>query len=143
MYYKGYIEKAGTGTGDIVEKCREYGLPKPQFRQDEDFRVVIYRPESQENTSGTKSVTKSVTKSTRTQTILDLCREPQQITDIQKQLNYSDRTYFKKNFIAPLLDAGLLEMTIPDKPTSSQQKYQTTAKGLQFLADSSELKNES
>ena len=46
MYYKGYIEKAGTGTGDIVEKCLSYGLPKPSYQQDEDFRVVIYRPET-------------------------------------------------------------------------------------------------
>lgn len=33
----------------------------------------------------------------------------------------------------PLIDAGLLEMTIPDKPRSSKQRYRTTAAGLMLL----------
>lgn len=43
MYWNGYIEKVGTGTEDIINKCLEYGLKTPQFYQDEDFRVVIWR----------------------------------------------------------------------------------------------------
>lgn len=43
MYWNGYIEKVGTGTEDIVNKCREYGLKSPEFYQEEDFRVVIWR----------------------------------------------------------------------------------------------------
>ena len=139
MYYKGYIEKAGTGTEDIVEKCLAYGLPKPQYQQDEDFRVVIYRPESKETSSGTQLGTQSGTQlgtqSTILKTILDFCRTPQQIADIRKQLNYSDRTKFRRSYIAPLLNEGLLEMTIPEKPNSSKQKYRITQRGLQFLND--------
>lgn len=33
----------------------------------------------------------------------------------------------------PLIDAGLLEMTIPDKPRSSKQRYRTTVAGLMLL----------
>ncbi len=43
MYWKGYIEKVGTGTEDIIRKCRDYGLKTPEFYQEEDFRVVIWR----------------------------------------------------------------------------------------------------
>ncbi|MDE5610430.1 MAG: DUF4062 domain-containing protein [Odoribacter sp.] len=43
MYWKGYIEKVGTGTEDIIEKCRNYGLKTPEFYQEDDFRVVIWR----------------------------------------------------------------------------------------------------
>ena len=63
MYYKGYIEKAGTGTEDIVEKCLSYGLQKPNFQQDEDFRVVIYRPEPIDNDKPLQSGTQSGTQS--------------------------------------------------------------------------------
>ncbi len=30
MYLRGYIEHVGSGTGDIIEKCRESGLRPPQ-----------------------------------------------------------------------------------------------------------------
>lgn len=43
MYWNGYIEKVGTGTEDIINKCREYGLKSPEFYQEEDFKVVIWR----------------------------------------------------------------------------------------------------
>lgn len=43
MYWNGYIEKVGTGTEDIINKCRDYGLKTPEFYQEEDFRVVIWR----------------------------------------------------------------------------------------------------
>ena len=45
MYWNGYIEKVGTGTEDIINKCREYELRTPEFYQEEDFRVVIWRLE--------------------------------------------------------------------------------------------------
>ncbi len=43
MYWNGYIEKVGTGTEDIINKCQSYGLKIPEFYQEEDFRVVIWR----------------------------------------------------------------------------------------------------
>lgn len=43
MYWNGYIEKVGTGTEDIINKCHEYRLKTPEFYQEEDFRVVIWR----------------------------------------------------------------------------------------------------
>ncbi|MDR2849515.1 MAG: Fic family protein [Verrucomicrobiota bacterium] len=47
-------------------------------------------------------------------------------------LQYDFRAY--KRHIAPLLDAGLLEMTVPDKPNSKLQKYRLTAKGRAFAS---------
>ncbi len=46
----------------------------------------------------------------------------------------TNRTKFRDQVVRPLLDAGLLEMTIPDKPRSSRQRYRTTPAGRQ-LAD--------
>ena len=47
MYWNGYIEKVGTGTEDIINKCREYGLKTPEFYQEEDFKVVIWRADNE------------------------------------------------------------------------------------------------
>jgi predicted transcriptional regulator len=46
----------------------------------------------------------------------------------------TDRTKFRNQVLTPLIDAGLVEMTIPDKPRSSKQKYRLTAKGRQVVA---------
>jgi hypothetical protein len=47
----------------------------------------------------------------------------------------SDRTKFQQQVINPLLADGLIEMTIPDKPRSSLQKYRLTEKGSAWLAE--------
>ena len=48
---------------------------------------------------------------------------------LQKLLDISHREYFRSSFLAPALEAGLIEQTIPDKPNSSKQKYRLTMKG--------------
>ena len=42
---------------------------------------------------------------------------------LMEQLSLSHRPTFRKNYLRPALDAGLIEMTIPDKPNSRNQKY--------------------
>ena len=44
-------------------------------------------------------------------------------------LGLENREHFRLTYLQPALAAGLLEMTIPDKPTSKNQKYRATKKG--------------
>ena len=48
-------------------------------------------------------------------------------------MGLADRTKFRRKYIHPLLEAGILEQTIPSKPKSQNQKYCLTAKGLGIL----------
>lgn len=44
LFLANYIDKVGTGTLDVIAKCREAGLPEPEFFQDGDqFAVRIWR----------------------------------------------------------------------------------------------------
>lgn len=43
--------------------------------------------------------------------------------EIMKRLELSHRPTFRKNYLTPALDKGLIERTIPDKPNSKNQKY--------------------
>jgi ATP-dependent DNA helicase RecG len=52
---------------------------------------------------------------------------------LQNAAGLKDREHFRTAYLEPLLDAGLLEMTIPDKPKSSRQRYRTTAAGVGAL----------
>jgi len=57
--------------------------------------------------------------------ILHLCQTPQTITELIKAMGWKNRTKFRNKFLIPLLEKGLLKMSIPEKPQSSKQKYQT------------------
>ena len=44
LFLARYIERAGTGTLDMIARCRETGLPEPEFRQDGgDFVLTVWR----------------------------------------------------------------------------------------------------
>lgn len=49
--------------------------------------------------------------------------------EILHLLGLKDRTNLAKEYVQPALTAGLIEMTIPDKPRSSKQRYRLTDKG--------------
>ena len=66
---------------------------------------------------------------------LNYCIEPKSKNDILNQINLSKQSkYFIIN-IGPAIEAGLLAMTIPDKPNSSKQKYITTEKGKKMISN--------
>jgi ATP-dependent DNA helicase RecG len=62
-------------------------------------------------------------------TILEKCISAQSREEVLKTLKLSNQ---RKNYVEqmlPLVDLGWLTMTIPEKPTSPNQKYLTTLKG--------------
>jgi hypothetical protein len=52
--------------------------------------------------------------------------------EIQSKLNLANRENFRLNYLKPALEQGFIEMTIPDKPNSSLQKYRLTILGKQL-----------
>ena len=56
--------------------------------------------------------------------------------EIMNKLGLTDEKHFRKHYQQTSIKLGLIEMTIPDKPTSSKQKYRLTEKGKQLLAAS-------
>lgn len=55
--------------------------------------------------------------------IIDFCREPKSVMEIMDNFKFKSRTSFKRNFLQKMLAEGTLKMTIPDKPSSKNQKY--------------------
>jgi Fic family protein len=82
-------------------------------------------------TSSTPEVTQEVTPEVRLLSVLagEMTRQ-----QLKEALGLKDDEHFRKAYLLPALDAGLIEMTIPDKPRSSKQKYRLTDKGRQEMA---------
>ena len=57
--------------------------------------------------------------------LLEYCLEPRSTAEMMQYVALKDRKSFREVWLVPLLEAGLLTMTLPDKLSSPKQKYQT------------------
>ena len=65
--------------------------------------------------------------------LLAILTEDMDRLTLQKALGLKAEKNFRLLYLQPALRAGVIEMTIPDKPTSSKQKYRITAHGRKLL----------
>ena len=61
----------------------------------------------------------------RVEEVINYCIEAKGIVVILDHLDLKSRDYVRKNILVPMLEADLLELTIPDKPKSPDQKYRS------------------
>lgn len=57
------------------------------------------------------------------QAILDYCMTPRSREELAEKFDFATPGYFIKMYISPLVGAGKISMTLPDKPKSKFQKY--------------------
>ncbi len=53
---------------------------------------------------------------------------------MQEALDLKGADHFRNAYLLPAIEAGLIEMTLPDKPQSRLQKYRLTASGRHLQA---------
>ena len=58
------------------------------------------------------------------QDLIQFCSVPRSRKEMQEFMGLVGRRNFSEKYIKPLLIAGKIEMTVPDKPNSRNQKYQ-------------------
>ena len=68
--------------------------------------------------------------------LLEFSRKERSIGELMHFLGWQHRTKFRAKFLRPLLEAGWVAMAIPDKLTSSRQRYVITQSGLRMLTQS-------
>ena len=129
-----FIEKAGTGIRRMREDARAHRCPSPAFDDDAFFTVKFRSRAPQATPEVTPHVTPHVTPQVRA--VLTRAEEAAARDDLQHAAGIGDREDFRSRYIAPLLAAGWLVMTIPDKPRSTKQRYRLTDAGRVALADS-------
>ena len=143
----GLCEQAGTGLRMVFDQWRALGHPVPEYENDRSRKAFEIRLPLRQNQVGTRSVpsryqdTGAVTDQATDQVtdqvkrLLDvLGNEEIDAVSMMARLSLSHRPTFRSNYLHPALKAGFAEMTIPDKPRSSKQKYRLTEKGRQVLA---------
>ena len=117
-------------------------------REGNPFRVVIQRPQESGTASGPgrdqvgarpgPSSEQVDARPSLPQEQLALLRRmtgEHATPELMAFIGRSNRSKFRQQVLAPLLALGLVETTIPDKPTSSKQRYRLTAAGRALQAE--------
>ncbi len=103
-------ENRYSGIPTMRSEFIQAGLPAPIFSVVHgEFKVVMKNDCFKEDTTSEKA-------------ILDFCSIPRSRAELIEFTGKS-RTYTMIHLVAPLVRAGELKMTLPDKPKSSKQRY--------------------
>ncbi len=122
------IENIGSGVLRILD-----AYDKSCFKFMDHFLRVSFKykenPFDYDDTAKIKSSKLGSKKSSKLavseQQILELCRTEKSLKEITEYFGYKDVYKFKNNYINKLLEKDKLQMTIPDRPKSKNQKYVT------------------
>jgi ATP-dependent DNA helicase RecG len=129
-------DELGSGMRNMMRYGKAYGGEDPQMIEGDVFRIIVKVPEygSFEEQNGKKDsgqVTGEVTG--EVQRLVQSIRGEMSRAEIQREMKLKHEDYFREAYLMPALNSGLIEMTIPDKPRSSKQKYRLTSKGYDLL----------
>ena len=112
----GWVDELGSGVRNIYKYNKIYSGADPTFIEGDIFKTIIPL-NAQATTQATTQADEELTG------LLELCAIPKTRSEMQKFMKLSNREYFRKNILNPLIKGGLLKLTIPNKPTSPKQKY--------------------
>lgn len=126
-----YIEKMGTGIRRMQNLLKEAGLAPLRYEFSGFVRAVFSRQGVQATAQATTQATAQATAQVdpeKAEQVLAFCVEPKNRDEIMNHLGLKHREHFRSDILLPMIEAGMLSLTIPDKPTSPKQKYVTKKK---------------
>lgn len=142
FYLRGDIEKFGTGYYRIQTELKNYPGIQFSFETLDGFMRFTLAIDAQDTHHDTHQDThQDAAQDAAQDTAQDTAQVRQLILnlegemnreEIQYQLELTHRENFRKVYLKPAIEAGLIEMTIPEKPNSKHQKYRLTEKGKQM-----------
>lgn len=135
-------EGRGTGVPSIFKAMQDNGSPAPRFETDETrsyFTTVLpIHPLSLVDTESERAaallaLTEMLQAEPRRLQVLRLTLVPRSRSELQAHLGLSDPRNFRRQYLNPLMEAGLVAATNPGSPRAPNQRYQITAQGIALL----------
>ena len=128
LYRMKLVEQIGSGIRRIHDACMEHGVEDPVIQVSSDW-VTITFPRSL--VTSTPHVTPQETPhvTPHVERLLSVLSGELSRVEIMREMGLADRRHFRRTYLHPSLDAGVVEMTVPDNPRSRSQRYRLTAMG--------------
>ena len=131
------VEGKSNQVGNQVEQKSNEVEEKSNQVQDSDTRLrhsntnldtQLRHSNTNLDTQLRHSDTKKVSLSNKQRDIVNFCSVPRTTAEIMERLGLSNQTKNRERYITSLVAAGYLQMTNPDNPTASNQKYKKVNK---------------
>jgi ATP-dependent DNA helicase RecG len=117
MEVLGETENRFSGIPTIRKAMQQHQLPPPLFENLRGvFRATLYNSQSAQN---------DFKELTLQDEILAFCETPRTRKELEVQFSQYTLPYLMQRFVNPLADKGLLRLSLPQKPKSKNQRYQT------------------
>ena len=126
-------EGRGTGIPKMLREIRENGSPDPIFHTDHDRSFFLV--ELPIHPVFAEALTKKAAAEVTAEVTAEVKRLVSVITgdhsrrELQEMLGLKHAEHFRKVYLLPAINSGFVEMTLPDKPKSSLQRYRLSEKG--------------
>lgn len=112
----GVTENRYSGIPTIRREMNNYNLQEPEFLDERgNFVVKFYK--------AGKEVISPEAEAENIRNLLIFCKTPRTRKEICEFLGLSSVTYAIQIYVMPLVEAGKIKMSIPDKPRSPKQLY--------------------
>ena len=111
-----------TGVGSGITRALDEDINVTFMNNDkaQEFVITVWRGKSnQVENLGSKRVILT----NKQKDIVNFCSVPRTSAEILERLGVSNQTKNRERYITSLVAAGYLQMTNPDNPTASNQKY--------------------
>lgn len=120
------VEEKSNQVEDLNTRFRHSDTDLDTSESDLDTR--LRHSESDLDTRLRHSDTPKVSLSNKQRDIVNFCSVPRTTAEIMERLGLSNQTKNRERYITSLVAAGYLQMTNPDNPTASNQKYKKVNK---------------
>ena len=109
-------ENRYSGIPTIRRTMKEYHLRQPEFFDERgSFIVKLYKHENENH--------RELTEECENSDLMLFCKTPRTRKEICEYLGLSSVTYAIQTHVMPLVEQGVIKMSVPDKPKSPKQLY--------------------
>ena len=124
------VEEKSNQVQDSDTRLRHSGtdLDTRLRHSDTNLDTQLRHSNTNSDTQLRHSDTKKVSLSNKQRDIVNFCSVPRTTAEIMERLGLSNQTKNRERYITSLVAAGYLQMTNPDNPTASNQKYKKVNK---------------
>ncbi len=111
-------ENRYSGIPTMRRELQQARMPAPEFKEERGGFLVCFR-----KTLKAKAETPSI----GAEKLLQFCKTPRTRQEIANFLGIKSVAYAVTTHVAPLVEQGLITLSVPEKPRSPKQQYTTTS----------------